>query len=54
MGKKKFLKGIESLEKRIAEHKEKMDSAMSPEIFHYWEKEVQKFEQEKRKKQKKV
>ncbi len=54
MGKKKYLKSIESLDKRIAEHREKPRSAKSPELFHYWEKEIRKFVQEKRKKQRQL
>lgn len=52
MGKDKYKKAIESLDRRIAEHKEKQRTARSPEAFHYWEKEISKFEREKRKKQK--
>lgn len=50
--KKKLKKGVESLEKRIAEHKEKQKTAKSPELYRYWEKEIKKFEKEKKKKQK--
>jgi len=52
MSKKKYQKAIESLEKRISEHKGKQRTAKSPELFHYWEKEISKFEKEKKKKQK--
>ena len=54
MGKSKYKKAIESLNERIAEHKEKQKTAKSPELHHYWEKEIQKFEREKKKKQKRV
>lgn len=47
MGKNKYEKGIESLDKRISEHKEKQTTAASPELFRYWEKEISKFEREK-------
>lgn len=50
--KKKYRKAISSLDKRISEHKEKQKTAKSPELFHYWEKEIQKFEREKKKKEK--
>lgn len=46
------LPSVDSLNKRIAEHKEKQQTAKSREFFHYWEKEIQKFEREKKKKQK--
>lgn len=52
MGKDKYKKAMESLDKRIAKHKEKQKTAASPELFHYWKKEIRKFEKEKRKKQK--
>lgn len=50
--KKKYTKALESLEKRIAEHRQKQQTAKKPELFHYWEKEIEKFEREKKKKQK--
>ena len=50
--KKKRKKAIESLDKRISEHKEKQKTAKSPELFHYWQKEIEKFEKEKKKKRK--
>lgn len=52
MSKKKCKKALESFDRRILEHKEKQKTAKSPEVFHYWEKEIQKFEKEKKKKQK--
>ncbi len=52
MSRSKYKKAIKSLDKRIAEHREKQRTAKGPEIFHYWEKEIQKFEKEKKKKQK--
>ena len=52
MSKSKYKKAVESLDKRIAEHKEKQRIAKSPEFFHYWEKEIQKFEKEKKEKAK--
>lgn len=51
-GKKKYKKALKSLDKRISEHKSKQKTAMSPELFHYWEKELEKFAREKKKKQK--
>ena len=51
-GKTKYQKSVASLDERIAEHREKQRHAKSPELFHYWEKEIQKFEREKRKKRK--
>ncbi|MCX6802594.1 MAG: hypothetical protein NT067_05810 [Candidatus Diapherotrites archaeon] len=50
MSKKKYGKAVESLEKRIAEHREKQSTAKSPELFNYWQKEIEKFELEKKKK----
>ena len=52
MSKKKYKKAIESLDKRIEEHREKQKTAKSPELFDYWKREIQKFEKEKKKKQK--
>lgn len=52
MGKDKYKKAIESLNKRIDEHREKQLTTKNPELFHYWEKEISKFEKEKKKKQK--
>jgi len=52
MGKDKYKKAVESLNKRIAEHRQKQYAAKSPELFHYWQKEISKFEREKKKKQK--
>lgn len=52
MSKKKYKKAIQSLDKRISEHRKKQKTAKSPELFHYWEKEIKKFEKEKKKKQK--
>jgi len=54
MSKTKYKKAIKSLDKRIAEHREKQKFAKSPEQFQYWEEEIQKFKQEKRKKQKRL
>lgn len=50
--KKKYKKAVKSLEKRIAEHRQKQKTAMNPELSHYWEKELEKFAREKKKKQK--
>lgn len=50
MSKKKYKKGIDSFDERIKEHREKQLSAPSEEIFHYFEKEIRKFESEKKKK----
>lgn len=52
--KKKYRKALESLEKRIAEHRKKQFTAGNLELFHYWEKEIEKFEREKKKKQKRL
>jgi len=52
VSKKKLKKAIESFDKRISEHKEKQKTAKSSELFGYWEKEIKKFEKEKKKKQK--
>lgn len=52
MGKKKYKKAIESLDKRISEHREKQGLSKSPELHHYWDAEIKKFEKEKKKKQK--
>ena len=52
MSKKKYKKAIESLDKRIFEHREKQKAAKAPEMFWYWEREIEKFEKEKRKKRK--
>lgn len=52
MSKDKYKKAIESLDKRIAEHRQKQKTSTSSGVFHYWEKEIQKFEKEKKKKQK--
>lgn len=52
MNKGKYKKALESLNKRITEHIQKKRTAKSPELFHYWEKEIAKFEKEKKKKQK--
>ncbi len=49
--KKKYKKAIESLDKRIQEHREKQQTTISSELFHYWEKEIEKFEKEKKKRQ---
>lgn len=49
--KKRYKKAIESLDKRIAEHKEKQSKSKGSEQFYYWEKEIKKFEREKKKKQ---
>jgi len=54
MSKNKYKKAIESLEKRISEHREKQLTAKYPELHHYWDKEIQKFEKEKRKRQKRL
>ena len=53
-GKKKYKKAVESLDARIAEHMEKQSTAKNPELFHYWEKEIEKFEREKKKKQRRL
>ena len=50
MSKKKYKKAIDSFDERIKEHREKQLSAPSEEVFHYFEKEIQKFESEKKKK----
>ncbi|MFH1664402.1 MAG: hypothetical protein ABH986_06410 [archaeon] len=52
MSKKKYIKAIESFDKRILEHKEKQKTTKNTELFGYWEKEIKKFEKEKKKKQK--
>lgn len=52
MSKKKYKKGIESINKRIQEHKEKQRTAKSQEQHHYWGIEIKHFEREKKKKQK--
>jgi predicted nucleic acid-binding Zn-ribbon protein len=54
MSKIKYKKAIKSLDKRIAEHKEKQKFAKSQEQFHYWEEEIQKFKREKRKRQERL
>jgi len=54
MSKKKYGKALASLDKRIAEHKEKQKHAESPELFAYWQREIEKFEKEKGKKQKRL
>jgi len=54
MSKKKYKKAIESLDKRILEHKEKQKTTKNIELFGYWEKEIRKFEKEKKKKQKRA
>ncbi|MDO8537563.1 MAG: hypothetical protein Q7S21_01640 [archaeon] len=50
MSKKKYKKSIESFDERIKEHREKQLVAPSEEVFHYYEKEIKKFESEKKKK----
>lgn len=50
MAKDKYKKSIESFDKLIAEHREKQKMARNPELFHYYEKEILKFEREKAKK----
>jgi len=52
LSKKKYKKAIESFDQKIAEHREKQKTAKSPELFDYWEREISKFEREKKKKQK--
>ncbi|GEM_PF-2393637 len=52
--KKKYKKAIESLDKRIEEHRQKQRKTMSPELFHYREKEIGKFAREKKKKEKRL
>lgn len=52
MSKKKYKKSIKSFDKRIAEHREKQKITERPELIYYWEKEIQRFEREKKKKQK--
>ncbi len=54
MGKKKHKKGIESLDKRIEEHREKQAKTTNPDLFHYWEREIEKLEREKKKKEEKL
>jgi len=54
VSKSKYRKAIESLDKRIEEHREKLSTAKYPELHHYWEKEIRKFELEKRKRQKRA
>ncbi|MBI3600656.1 MAG: hypothetical protein HY097_08450 [Nitrospinae bacterium] len=51
MGKKSYLKQIESLEKRIAEHLEKIERERNKSIpgekrIMYWQKEIDKFNNE--------
>ncbi len=47
MGRRKKLeKGIDSLEKQIEIHKEKLKTAGTPELRKYWEKEIEKFQNE--------
>ncbi len=53
-GKSKYRKSIASLDARIAEHREKQRRAPNQELFHYWEKEIEKFEREKRKKRERL
>ncbi len=52
MSKKKYAKSVSSLDKRIAEHTEKLKATKSPELASYWKREIEKFEREKKKKQK--
>lgn len=52
MSKDKYKKAIKSLDKRIEEHREKQKTARFPELRQYWEKEIRKFEEEKKKRQK--
>jgi len=52
VSKKKYAKAISSLDKRIAEHREKLATTRSPELASYWKREIEKFEREKKKKQK--
>ncbi len=54
MSKSKYKKAIKSLDKRIEEHREKQLTASYPELYGYWEKEIQKFAQEKKKRQKRL
>ncbi|MBU0661968.1 hypothetical protein KKH30_00465 [Candidatus Micrarchaeota archaeon] len=53
-GKKKYKKGIESLDRRIAEHKEKIKTAKSPGAIGYFEDEIREFERQKKKKRKRL
>ncbi len=53
MGRRKKLeKGIDSLNKKIENHKEKLKTAGNPELRKYWEKKVEKFPNEISKKKK--
>ncbi len=52
MSKAKYKKAIKSLDKRIDEHRKKHGTAKYPELHHYYEMEISKFEKEKKKKQK--
>jgi len=54
MSKKSIKKGIKSLERQIGAHRKKQEVSVSPELFHYYEKEILKFEMEKKKKQARV
>lgn len=49
MSKAKYKKAIKSLDKRIDEHREKQSAAKYPELHHYYEMEISKFEKEKKK-----
>ncbi|MFH1225649.1 MAG: hypothetical protein V1676_07685 [Candidatus Diapherotrites archaeon] len=50
--KKKYRKGIESLDKRIVEHREKIKTAKSREAIGYFQDEIREFERQKMKRQK--
>ena len=50
----KYKKSVKAFDKLIAEHREKQRIAKSPELFHYYDKEILKFEREKEKKRKRV
>ena len=59
LGKKGKLKGIQSLRKRIREHQEKLSRekskpAPNTALVEYWEKEIRKFENEIKKKQRQL
>ena len=54
MSRGRYKKAVESLGKRIGEHRFKQRMAGSPELFHYYEKEIGKFERERLKKKKRA
>lgn len=54
--KKRIEKSVESYDKLIKEHKEKIDNYKGPKeyLFHYWEKQIETFKREKEKEEKKI